>query len=166
VAGFATIWLTQASIEHLGVPFRQWAFGLPALPLGLGLGRILARPWADVRGVWLAILAICLATVGFLLFRRAPGTPLVTEPLRYALAMTLVAGGALLPNVPGRWTSRVTPLLLGGYLLQEPLYSQTLSRLERMAGVELPAVVLVLVAVPPTLLLVAALRRTRLRAIL
>jgi hypothetical protein len=166
LAGVATVWLTQAAIENLDVPFRQWAFGLPAVPLGLGLGRILARPWPDVRRMWIVILAACLATTGILLLRRAPGDPLVAEPLRYAAAMALIAGGALLPNVPGDWTSRITPLLLGGYLLQEPLYSQTLGRLERAMGITIPPPILVLVAVPPTLLLVAALRKTRLRAIL
>jgi hypothetical protein len=166
LAGVAALWLAQASIENLQTPFRQWTFGLPAVPLGLGLGRILARPWPDVRRVWGMVLLAGLAAVGFLLARRMPGSPFVDAPTRYALAVTMIAGGALLPNLPGRWTSRITPLLLGGYLLQEPLYSQTLARLERRTGVELAPVLLVLLMVPPTLLLVAALRRTRLRAIL
>jgi hypothetical protein len=166
LAGMATVWLTQPAIDHLDVPFRQWAFGLPSMPLGLGLGRILARPWPDVRRVWAVLLAASVAAVALLVLLRSPDAAVVTGPMRYGLAMTLVAGGALLPNLPGKWTSKITPLLLGGYLLQEPLYSQTVSRLERRMGMELAPLVLVLVTVPATLLLVAALRRTRLRAIL
>jgi hypothetical protein len=150
-----------------GEPFRQWVFGLPAVPLGLMLGRTMARPWANVRLVWWAVLAACVAALGASLALRPAGAPLVTaEPIRYALALGLVAAGALLPNPPGRWIEKITPLLLGGYLLQEPLYTQTVMRLERVMGIQLSPVLLVLVSVPPTLWLVSILRRTRLRAIL
>jgi hypothetical protein len=164
--GVVAAWLAQSYVARLDSPFRQWAFGLPAVPFGLMLGRILARPWVDVRRVWWGVLAGCLLATAWLLGARSADSPLVTEPLRYALALGLVAGGALLPNLPGPWIERITPLLLGGYLLQEPLYSQSIMRLERAANIQLNPLLLVLVAVPPTLWLVAALRRTRLRAIL
>jgi hypothetical protein len=130
------------------------------------LGRIMARPWVEVRRVWWGVLAGCVLAAAWLLGARPSDSPLITEPLRYALALGLVAGGALLPNLPGPWVERITPLLLGGYLLQEPLYTQSIMRLERATNVQLNPLLLVIVAVPPTLWLVAALRRTRLRAIL
>ena len=165
-SGVAAIWITQAAEGHLEVPFQQWVFGLPAVPLGLGMGRVLARPWADVRGVWISVLAASAVAIGFSVIQRAPGAPVVTAPLRYALAMALISGGAVATNLPGRWTGILTPLLLGGYLLQKVVYMQTAARLERRAGIEISLPILVLITVPLCLLLVAALRRTRLRAIL
>jgi hypothetical protein len=163
IAGASLAWLAQPGTDPLSPPFRQWLFGLPAVPLGLGLGRILARPWVDARRVWGWVAALGLTAAGLLV---ALTGPVVSAPTRYALALMLVAGGALLPDLPGRWTSRITPLLLGGYLLQEPLYSQTVARLERAMGISLGPWMLVLATVPLTLLVVAGLRRTRLRAIL
>jgi hypothetical protein len=109
--------------------------------------------------------SVVAAAVGVAL--QIPGPDrLTSDPVRYALALGLLSAAALLPNVPGPWIERITPLLLGGYLLQEPLYTQTLMRFERATDVHLSPVVLLAVAVPPTLWLVAVLRRTRLRAIL
>jgi hypothetical protein len=164
--GVTSIWITQAANTHLEVPFRQWVFGLPAAPLGLGLGRILARPWADLRRVWVLVLATSAIAVGFILHQQTRGALVATEPLRYALAMTLIALGALMPNLPGRWIGSITPLLLGGYLLQQPVYMQTVARLERKAGIDFSLPVLVLMTAPLCLLLVATLRKTRMRAIL
>ena len=166
LAGGALAWMAQPGADPLGPPFRQWVFGLPALPLGLGLGRLLARPGPDARRAWAAVGLVAAMAVAWLGLSRLPGAPLTTAPMRYALALVLISGGVLLPDLPGRWIRRITPLLLGGYLLLEPLYSQTLARVERAAGVELAPWMLVGLMVPFTLAAVAALRRTPLRAIL
>jgi hypothetical protein len=147
-------------------PFRQWIFGVPSVPIGLMLGRILARPWKEGRRVWAFLLAACTVMTALMVLQRLAGARLATEPFRYTLTVGLVALAALLPGGMDRWTSRITPLLLGGYLLLDVLYEQTLGRLVRARGWDPGPAVLVAVMAPATLLLVAALRRTRLKAIL
>ena len=167
VTGMVLVWVTH--LLHPLVdqqPFRQWIFGAPSVPIGLMLGRILARPWKDGRRVWAFLLAACTVMIALILLQRPAGGRIATEPFRYTLTVGLVALAALLPGGMDRWTSKLTPLLLGGYLLLDVLYEQTLGRLVHARGWDPAPVVLVAVMAPATLLLVAALRKTGLKAIL
>ncbi len=148
-------------------PFRYWLFGAPAAFIGLASGRILARPAENTGRVWFGVLGVSVAAIAFLLLARQTATQLrEAAPLRYAIAVAMLAAGALLPDFADPWTRRLQPLLLGGYLLHAIVYYQLVNRLARVAQVRLTPAIAVTVAVCTTLAIVAVMRRTRLRSIL
>ncbi len=152
---------------HLAYPFWKWMFALPAVPLGLALGRVLARPaWHDPRASWTVVLISSFVMGALVLLGRGLSTPFDSDPaVRYTLAMCLLAGGALLPNVPDTWTPRLERLLLGAYLLHKPIHD-IITRLEHAARVRLSPSWIVVAVVSLTLVVVAVLRRTPARVVL
>ena len=152
---------------HCQFPFGWWLFGAPAIPIGLAAGRMLARPTAKTGWLWLGVLTASLVATAFLLSCWKSATPLsLVAPLRYAMAVALLGAGALLPDFTDRWTSRLQPLLLGGYLLHSAVYFRLVNRVAQAGHVRLTPIVAVVGTVCLTLALVAVLRRTRVRSIL
>jgi hypothetical protein len=101
-------------------PVLQWLFALPALPLGFALGRsmLAASPRFSQRVAWLS-LALALACLGLeLAFRmQARGWEVPEMVRRYALSMALVGLACLWPGAADPLSKRLTPLLLGVYLV-------------------------------------------------
>lgn len=148
-------------------PFYVWLFGLPSLPLGLALGRLLATSRRD-RPAWSIVLgAAAVGLLAYALARRGGGPVQAIEPLlRYSIATALIAGAAMAPEFAERVTPALTPLLLGAYLLQFTVYTQTVLRIELRTGIRLGTGTALLASVPLTFVTVALLRRTRLKAVL
>ena len=148
-------------------PFYVWLFAIPSLPLGLALGRLLATSRRD-RRAWSAVLGAGAAgLIAYALARRGGVTVQGIAILpRYSVALALIAGAAMAPELPERITPRLTPLLLGAYLLQFTVYTQTILRIELRTGVRLGTGAALLASVPLTFAAVALLRRTRLKAVL
>ncbi len=117
IPGHANVWLAWKW------PFEQWAFSLPALPLGLALGRLLAfesrlsrlRWWFTSAFGLFAALAVWLAWVD-------PQTEACL--LRFGGALAALVGAVWLPNVKDAVTRFVTPLLLGIYVMHYDVWDQ------------------------------------------
>jgi hypothetical protein len=164
--GAAALLLALGAGGTWGHPHAQWMFALPSIPLGLALGRILSRPRAEARGAWGALLGGALAAMAALWLLGLAGAPPTPSPaFRYLLVLALLAAGALLPGAGGAWAARLEPLMLGAYVAHPAVYFQGVRRLEDLAGISAPLAA-TLVTAALTLALVAALRRTRLRAVL
>lgn len=153
----------NAALPH---PLSAWMFASPSLPLGLLAGRLLARPGPSPRRAWILLLAFAtLAMTAGYLTQRGDGEA-ACNVSRYGLALAALALGAVLPHVRDTWTPRLTPLLLGAYLIHPLVYQQTLMRLESGGQLRAGSFVALAVTVPIALAATAALRRTPLRAVL
>ncbi|MEM1415651.1 MAG: hypothetical protein AAGH15_12160, partial [Myxococcota bacterium] len=153
------------AVGAIGWPFEQWLFSLPAVLLGFGLGRLVAFA-PDLRTLRRSVGAAWLLCAGLALLLAAlvPETALYGRRILGGLGLLVLA--ALLPNVPDRLTRRVAPLMLGVYILHFFVYLWFVK--PALCFVELgdSHALRLGVTFPLTMLLVAWLRRTRLRALL
>lgn len=161
-AGIAAglLWL-QPYAHGLPLPFEQWVFASPGIPLGLALGRILCRhrDSADAWRVW-TLLGIGLLVMVTALLALPNVDDLTVEVMRrFTLACGLLIAVTQLRLPSTRFMKALRPLLFGAYVLHPAIGYQ----LMRFTTHELGLVVLTITA---TLGLVLALRRTPLRAVL
>jgi fucose 4-O-acetylase-like acetyltransferase len=143
-------------------PVLQWLFALPALPLGFALGRTMlaADRASSLRVAWLSV-AVGLTCLGLGLGQEMGllgwGVPELVR--RYAVSMALVGLACVWPGVPDPVSQRLTPLLLGVYLVH-PLIVRVYLSLHLPV---LPTAVFAALVFSASALLVAALQRSRLR---
>jgi len=148
-------------------PFEQWRFALPAMFLGLVIGRLLAvHPRDRKPQIWgyatlVAIAAAALAASQVSFHGEDP-----SDPFRYALVCSLLGLGVLLPGTYDRFTKLIEPLLLGGYALHSLVHHQVTDRLMRLMHLPTTRKAGVLATYALTLALVAGLRRTPMRRFL
>jgi surface polysaccharide O-acyltransferase-like enzyme len=103
---------------NLGWPFDQWLFSLPACMLGFWLGR------SRAAGGSALLAAGTLGCAALLAMHAAPR--LSAHLARFALALLALIAASLLPNLGDRITPRLTPLLLGIYILHPVLFEYAL----------------------------------------
>lgn len=146
-------------------PFSQWAFSLPAIPLGFALGRVVAfeRSLAHLRR-WLAVglsIFVGLGLIAWGLDERAG-----PYAFRYAGGLGLLVAATFSPNRTDRLTEVLTPLMLGVYILHPVVYLWVVK--PSMCFIELNHVrwLRVLLAFPTTMFVVWLLRSTPLRRVL
>ena len=149
----------------MGWPFEQWLFSVPALVLGFALGRRLAHApdLPTLRRHLLGAFGV-FALGAWALSLAMPETRVYG--FRVAGGFGLLVLAACLPNVPDRLTRRLTPLMLGVYMLHPVVYLWLVSPLLTQASLGDVGPLRVGLTFLLTLLLVAALRRTRLRSVL
>jgi len=146
-------------------PFGQWLFSIPALPLGFGLGRLIAHSGhqraARVHAVFFTagLLLLCgaLAVV-------APDTLAHTGP--YAFSLILLTGVLWLPDKQDPVNAMVGSLLLGLYILHPLVHDQIIARVVRICGWNSDGWPLLLLVSALTLGIVALLRHTPIKAVL
>lgn len=161
----AVVLFLFSSQLDLDSPFRQWLFAIPALPLGFGLGRLIAQS-GHPRA---ARVHAAFFTAGFLLLCGAlavvaPDT--LANTRRYALSLILISGVLWLPDKQDPVNAMVGSLLLGLYILHPLFYWQIIARVVRISGWNLDGWVLMLLVSALTLGIVALLRRTPIKAVL
>jgi probable poly-beta-1,6-N-acetyl-D-glucosamine export protein len=143
-------------------PVLQWLFALPALPLGFALGRTMlaADRVSRLRVAWVcvAVALLCLGLgLGFGLGLVGWGVPEMVR--RYAVSMALVGLAFVWPGAPDPVSQRLTPLLLGVYLVH-PLIVRVYQALHLPVP---PTAVFAALVFGVSALLVSALQRSRLR---
>jgi surface polysaccharide O-acyltransferase-like enzyme len=161
--GFAT--LTLCPRFAVGWPFEQWGFSLPAICLGLALGRLIAKPSpaSDAR-LELTLLAAAFALIALLLREAVPSTaPYV---VRHVLGLALVVAALWLPNRPDPITRAVTPCLLGVYVLHLLVYRELIEPVVNALSLGLSAWQKIALTFGAALAIVELLRRTPLRRVL
>lgn len=103
---------TDLYTKQWPVPLPQWELGLPALPLGLALGRALTLPSQRRRVRFLSLVS--LITVGAcVLLALLSGSPAIP----YGLAIGLVGLIYVRPIPSNALVAAVAPLMLGIYLI-------------------------------------------------
>ena len=146
-------------------PFQQWLFSLPAIPLGFALGRALAFERSLPR------LRLLLGT-GFVVF---VGLALIAWGLderagiygfRFAGGLGLLIAATFLPNRPDRLTNKLTPLMLGVYVLHPVVYLWLVKPAMNAASINQVGWLRVVLAFPLTMLVVWGLRKTPLKRFL
>ena len=161
----AALLALPAHLGAVGWPFEQWLFSVPALALGFALGRRLAHApdLPTLRRQLLAAFGVFVAGA-LLVAWLVPASG--AYGVRYAGGFGLLVLAACLPNVPDRLTRRLTPLMLGVYVLHPVVYLWVIK--PALEGLSLGHVGALRVGLtfPATMLLVAALRRTRSRTVL
>jgi surface polysaccharide O-acyltransferase-like enzyme len=110
-------------------PLEQWAFSLPAVCLGFGLGTLLKRApeTSPVRRVALPFaLCVCLVCLAL------PDSYIYGK--RYVSAVLLIAVCSVLPNRPDPVSKLLSPLMLGIYVLHMFVYHRVIEpALDRLA---------------------------------
>lgn len=156
------VWSSRANLE---IPFHQWAFSAAAVPLSLGLGRIMAARGTtySLKGMITAFMAVFVLGWLFIAFFEPPAQ---IQARRFAVSLVLVGGVVWLPDRPDRVTSSWVPLLLGVYVLHMTVYHQVVQRLERTLSWTMDGWSAALLALLISTALVAVLRRTLLRTFL
>jgi hypothetical protein len=153
--------LLQDRASALDLPFQQWLFASPGVPLGLALGRVLARH-RNERDGW---RAQALLTIGMLLTATVilalPWIGETTDEVmrRYTLAFTLLMLVTFIKQPSTRFMHHVRPLLFGAYVLHPLVGFQVMRFTQNKLALISATVVL-------TLGSVMALRRTALRTVL
>lgn len=161
----ACIGLAVSPSVELGWPLEQWAFSLPGIALGFGLGRMLGsnRDFATTRAE-VTLLAGVFAISALVLGEMLPQSCDNAE--RYAIALSLVVAAMWLPNRPDPITRHITPLLLGVYILHMLIHRELVEPLIEMHGVAFSPGQLITTVYVLTLGAVHLLRQTALRRVL
>ncbi|MEC7521265.1 MAG: acyltransferase family protein [Myxococcota bacterium] len=146
-------------------PYAQWVFSLPAIPLGFVLGRALAFERSLPR-LRLTLLTILLGFVGLGLAAWGVDERSGVYAFRHAGGFGLLALATLLPNRADPITKKLTPLMLGVYILHPAVYGWIVK--PAMCAVEMNHVrwLRVALAFPATMLVVWLLRKTWLKRFL
>ncbi|MBX3247606.1 MAG: hypothetical protein KF901_10555 [Myxococcales bacterium] len=92
-------------------PFSQWAFALPSLPLGLGLGVLVRCRRQTLAVAYVAAFGVGAASL------QATGFATGDAAVRFGAAASVLVGLWLLPNRELPLVRRVEPLMLGIFLL-------------------------------------------------
>lgn len=165
VAMAGAFFLLCQPVTQIGDPFERWLFAMPAAPLGLTLGRVLASsPGPLVRRRLLLVLGAGLGAAGLVVSLR--GHQDHQAPLRYLACLAVLLGALALPRLRDPLTPRLTPLLFGAYLIHPIVQMEVVDRLihpSHRFGLGLTALAL---EIAVTLALTAAMRRTPLRRFL
>ncbi len=156
--------LWWAPLSALGYPYVEWGFGLPAIPLALGLARILGRAasYAVARKHLLQYLAVFSALA--LLTATAIHAPFDSDVLRrYVIGLAAIVGCLFLPARDDPMSFHVQKLMLAMYILHVPLKQQIIPRLESIAPFIVPAGVEIALIAGASLAVAWTLRATPLR---
>lgn len=119
--GAAALLLPVTLRLDLGWPVDQWLFSLPAIPLGYGLGRLMASERSLPR------LRIKLSAV-YVVFVALGLVALVLEPAeahytaRFLGGLGLLVGATWLPDQKDPITAKLVPLMLGVYVLHPAVH--------------------------------------------
>jgi surface polysaccharide O-acyltransferase-like enzyme len=157
--------LTAPPQVHLPWPFDQWFFSVPAILLGFALGRAVARERNVAR-------LRALTTGGYALFGLGCAVVALVTPntgpyvLRFAGGLGLLVAALWLPNRGDRWIRRITPLMLGVYILHPAVYRLAVEPVLGAADLTDVRWLRVALTFPATLLVVWGMRRTWLRRVL
>ena len=150
---------------HIGWPYDQWVFSLPAIFLGYAVGRAVSAE-SDIARLRL------LLTAGYALFGAGVAAIVALSPdtsafaLRYVGGLGLLVAATWLPNRPGRYAKMLVPLMLGVYLLHPVVWSGLVRPLVNVLGLGHVLWLRVAIAFPLTMAVVWALRRTPARRFL
>jgi len=144
-----------------GWPFEQWAFSLPAVCLGFAMGRLLERMH---QGPATLRVTIPFALSAMLIYATLAPTAIYVQ--RHLGALLVLAGASQLPNWKDPVTPRMTPLMLGIYMLHMPVYRWCVEPVLRHHHQHLSANVIVLTTFAVTASGIALLRHTALRTVL
>jgi len=161
VSGFAIIALiTLSPWGTLDEPFAQWCFGLPAVPFGWAMGRVLRinteTHSPSRRGLVIWAGAGFLVAVAGLIF--AYDTMYTAS--RFLLAIALILGALAWPGKPDRLTAAILPTVFGIYLLHGMIIDIAKHQLATLHRV--PAALAVFII---SVVVVLVLRKTPLRAV-
>jgi hypothetical protein len=158
--------LIAAPIPHPHrTPFAQWIWSLPALPLGYALGRAIEAHGGPRAARNDAAILCVAALVGFAMVSPWADATARDSLLRFGIGIAALTAVLFLPDVEDPFTRFATPLVLGVYLLHDPLYEFGLRLFrfeERVPNHAVAAVLLLLI----TGACVWILRRTRLIRVL
>lgn len=140
-------------------PMQQWLFSLPAIPLGFALGRALAFERSLPR------LRLLLATglvifVGLSLIAWGLDERAGVYGFRFAGGLGLLVAATFLPNRPDRFTKKLTPLMLGVYVLHPVVYLWLVKPAMNVVAINDVQWLRVALAFPLTMLVVWLLRKT------
>jgi len=144
-----------------GWPFEQWAFSLPAVCLGFAIGRLLpntTQSHATLR------VTLPFAVGAALIYAALDPTAVYVK--RHLGALLVLTCASQLPNWPDAITPRMTPLMLGIYMLHMPVYRWLVEPILRHGPQPLSPSVIVLTTFATTATVIALLRRTRFKAVL
>ncbi|MEQ9081522.1 MAG: acyltransferase family protein [Sandaracinaceae bacterium] len=146
-------------------PYAQWIFSLPAIPLGFVLGRALAfeRSLPRLR-LLLATLLLAFVGLGVIAWGVDEGSGVYA--FRHAGGFGLLALATWLPNRADPYTRRLTPLMLGVYILHPAVYGWIVKPAMCLVEVNDVRWLRVALAFPATMLLVWVLRKTWLKRFL
>ena len=161
----AALALPLPTRQSFGWPWDQWVFSIPAIALGYALGRALA--YSPNLSVFRRT-----STIGWLAFSALAGVMALIFPDGAAYMLRMVGGAGLLvgalwlPNGKDGLTAKLTPLMLGVYMLHPAVYGWIGKPI--LLGLELEHHIWLRVALtfPLTMLLVAGLRKTPIRRFL
>ena len=143
-------------------PVSQWISSIPALCVGYGTGRLMARHRRlGVRRLRMSTGVANFVVVGTVVCAFDPQA--IPYALRYFGGAALILGSLLLPNLGSRWVRVLAPLMLGVYILHPLVFELAVARLVRRSTV--PALVIV-ATMGLTMGLVYLLRKTTLRRFL
>lgn len=159
LATFVGFWLAELD-PNQPEPFLQWLFAIPAVPLALGMGRILARgeTRAQTRRWLIGYLLAALLVGGVtLILRRGESHETV---LRYLMGLGALLVLVLLPQFEDPVTPKLQALLLGAYVLHPLIDEQLVVRVWRAFTPNGPPVLHVAIVVVLTLSAVALMRRS------
>jgi hypothetical protein len=109
-------------------PVSQWLFSIPALCVGYGVGRLMARHRRlGVRRLRMSMgVAIFVVVGGAVCIFDSQAIPYA---LRYFGGAALIVGGLLLPNPSSRWIRGLAPLMLGVYILHPLVFEFAVARI-------------------------------------
>jgi hypothetical protein len=149
----------------LAWPFDQWLFSVPAMFFGYALGRAISseRDLGRLR---------ILVTAGYALFGALAGLVVLLTPhtgpfaLRYVGGLGLLVVAIWIPNRTDPWSRRLTPLMLGVYVLHPAVWGVLVKPAVDAVGLGHEKWLRVAITFPLTMLLVALLRRTWVRRFL
>lgn len=146
-------------------PFEQWAFSFASIPLGFAIGRAIAleQNLTRLRLVLLGVVGLFCASASGTVVLDGRAWPMA---LRFAGGVGLLVAAVLLPNRADRFTRRLTPLMLGVYILHPIVYLWIVKPLMCLVACNDIRWLRVALTFPATMGIVYGLRATRLRAVL
>jgi hypothetical protein len=162
-AAFLVLWFQPFNDARF--PFGQWGFAFASVPIGFGLGRVLAASpemgTKRARALWYLIAFALLSLVVLQHESAVHDDTALDEVVRYDLALALIVFALYLPRIPSVLPKGIESLLLGMYLLHVPIEQQILLRLK--SGVSIPPWLELLLLTCLSIAAVWVLRRTPLR---
>lgn len=161
----AALMLPVATRSGLGWPVNQWLFSLPAIPLGYGLGRLMASERSLPRlRVKLSAVYVLFVLLGLVALPLEPAGAHYTA--RFLGGLGLLVAATWLPDQKDPVTGRLVPLMLGVYVLHPLVHALFVGPALTRTGLEELAVLRAGATFAATMALVALLRTTRLRRFL
>lgn len=115
VSGCTLLWHQSIITQYLqlGFPWQQWFYAMPAIPIGFAIGRSQLIPEKLQKWRVLAVSVLASISVCVLLW----STEQCSTAVSYAVAITLVSGGFVLPQTNKFVVAFLPSLTLGVYVM-------------------------------------------------